>query len=69
MIIRLMNKNTGKLIAYDTKTKKYEWLNSYYDGKILNEKSMIMTTTIYVINNEQLRKMEKELVESGYRKL
>lgn len=69
MIIRLMNRNTGKLIAYDTKKKIYEWLNSYYDGKILNEKSMIMTTTIYVINNDQLRKMELELKESGYRKL
>ena len=68
MVFRMMNNHTGKIIACDTQKKIYEWCG-YYEGKILNEKSMIMTTTIYVINNEQLYKFEKELVESGYKKI
>ena len=68
MIIRFINNNTGKIIALDTNKKIYEWCG-YYDGKILNEGSMIMTTLIYVINNAQLDKIERELKDNGYTKL
>lgn len=69
MVIRFENKNTGNIIAYDDEKKIYEWCG-YYSGKILRgENQYMMTTLIYVINEMQLKKIEQELVESGYRKL
>ena len=69
MVLRFENKNTGNIIAFDTEKKIYEWCG-YYSGKILRgENQYMMTTLIYVVNELQLKHIEEELIESGYKKL
>lgn len=69
MVIRFENKNTGNIIAFDDEKKIYEWCG-YYSGKILRgENQYMMTTLIYVINDLQLKHIEEELIESGYKKI
>ena len=69
MVIRFEGQHTGNILAFDTDKKLYEWCG-YYSGKLLRgEHQYLMTTLIKVINDSQLKTLEKELISSGYKRL
>ena len=66
MILRFYNYKTGKILAVDFGKKVYEYCG-YYTGTILSEKSHLRTHLSRVYADCDLKNIEQELRENGFK--